>query len=89
MLQGNRFALCVVVPREKNGLRKIVRQMNPQLLNNIANNMQESTVKLKLPKFNFDFTAALVPALQEVRVFIKNKYISSCQNILEKAIVKG
>ncbi|KAL1131216.1 hypothetical protein AAG570_010834, partial [Ranatra chinensis] len=66
--QGDKFAMYIVLPDKRNGLMEVIKNMTPDKLREAKAAMQEYTVNIKLPKFNFEYTASLADTLQELGV---------------------
>lgn len=65
--QGDKFSMYVIVPKKKNGLDALIDNLGPN--NNLTQylkNMLPTSVNLLMPKFEFDYSISLRPALEEV-----------------------
>ncbi|BES93112.1 Serine protease inhibitor (serpin) [Nesidiocoris tenuis] len=62
--QGGKFAMYIVLPFEKTGLQSVVQRLTPEIVRQSVAEMQTVSVQLKLPKFKFEYSASLAPALK-------------------------
>nr|ATU82456.1 venom serpin 5 [Lethocerus distinctifemur] len=63
---GDKFAMYLVLPEKKNGLEDVIRSITPEKLRQAKQSMESFSVNVRLPKFNFEFTASLMQTLMEM-----------------------
>uniref|UniRef100_A0A0K8SVN5 Serpin domain-containing protein n=1 Tax=Lygus hesperus TaxID=30085 RepID=A0A0K8SVN5_LYGHE len=64
--QGGKFAMYIMLPFEKNGLLSLVKEMTAEKVRKAVSEMQPISVQIKLPRFDFEFSASLAPVLREL-----------------------
>lgn len=64
---GNKFSMFVILPFETNGIDKVAQILNHKDLSDEIKYLEETEVRLSLPKFKFDASTNLNEAVKEVR----------------------
>lgn len=64
--RGNKFAMFIIVPNSLTGLSRIMNGLSDLHLE--MNNLQERTVDVTMPKFQFDYTSKLESVLKELGI---------------------
>ncbi|KAF6205476.1 hypothetical protein GE061_019649 [Apolygus lucorum] len=64
--QGDKFAMYIMLPFEKTGLLSLVKEMTAEKVRKAVSEMQPISVQMKLPRFDFEFSASLAPVLREL-----------------------
>lgn len=65
---ASRFSFIALLPNEDIGIDEYLSRFSNKSLSDAVNNAENATVNAQLPKFDFDYDAALVPYLQELGV---------------------
>nr|ATU82781.1 secreted Serpin protein [Pristhesancus plagipennis] len=65
---GEKFAMYIILPFEKNGLQDVLANVNPDKLRALLPTMMEVPVQVHFPKFSFEFAASLSPILQQLGI---------------------
>lgn len=65
-LQGNRYSMFLLVPQEKAGLNTLLRDLPYMSLPQITPFMENTNVRLFMPKFSIDYSESMVGALRSV-----------------------
>lgn len=68
LLQGNKFAMYIILPDDKAGLDEVLKNMDPIKLRELIWFLGETWVEVILPRFKFDFTADLKNILTKVNL---------------------
>lgn len=63
---GNRFSMFVILPHDTNGIEKVAKSLNYKDLSDEVRDLEETEVKLLLPKFKFDSSTSLNEAVKAV-----------------------
>jgi serine protease inhibitor len=58
--------MYIVLPDSITGIEKVVNEINPVLLKRALSMMDDTNVKLSMPKFKFNYLSKMVSALQQV-----------------------
>lgn len=66
-LQGNKYAMYIIVPNSLMGLPRVLTDIGG--LRQELENLQEYTVDVTLPRFQFDQTSQLDGILREVFIY--------------------
>lgn len=64
--QGAKYAMYIVLPRARTGLRQLLNDINPFVLRRRIQQLEDVPVDVSIPKFKFDFTSHLENVLREV-----------------------
>nr|XP_032522704.1 uncharacterized protein LOC116774155 [Danaus plexippus plexippus] len=73
--EGNRYSMFLLVPQEKAGLNTLLRDLPYMSLPQITPFMENTNVRLFMPKFSIDYSDSMVGALRSMRItslFSKN-----------------
>jgi serpin B len=65
--RGNAHIL-ILLPYDVDGLPQLEAKLTPQLLRRIDNRLKREEVKIKLPRFSFDYGENLIPAMAKLGV---------------------
>lgn len=66
------------MPNDKEGLKKLITEFNADILEEIVSHIKETSIELRLPKFNLDTTSRAEKHLAKVRKYFN---IFSMENI--------
>ncbi|GAB0092708.1 uncharacterized protein DMENIID0001_077360 [Sergentomyia squamirostris] len=55
--ENDRYSLLIVMPNEKDGLKKLISEFSGDMLDEMVSRLEEASVELRMPKFNFDTTS--------------------------------
>uniref|UniRef100_A0A1B0CNT0 Serpin domain-containing protein n=2 Tax=Lutzomyia longipalpis TaxID=7200 RepID=A0A1B0CNT0_LUTLO len=55
--ENDRYSLLVVMPNEKEGLKKLITEFNADVLDEMVSRLEEASIELHLPKFSLDTTS--------------------------------
>lgn len=71
--KGGRFAMTLILPAAEGltALDEVVQRLNSESLHAAQYNMDTIEVRVQVPKFRFDYTASLIPALEQVSVWFE------------------
>ncbi|KAF3424850.1 hypothetical protein E2986_00965 [Frieseomelitta varia] len=67
-LQGNKFALYLLLPQTLNGIEHLINEVNPFVLTRCVWQMQDLPVDVSIPKFKFEFSSHLEPILRKLGI---------------------
>ncbi|XP_015597657.1 uncharacterized protein LOC107268913 [Cephus cinctus] len=65
---GHKYAMFLILPRTRDGIEHLVREINPFILTRHMWLMQDVPVDVTIPKFKFDFTSHLENILRELGI---------------------
>ncbi|XP_069680025.1 serine protease inhibitor 2-like isoform X2 [Periplaneta americana] len=65
---GEKYSMFIVLPKQPDGLGKLLKTVSPAILRNQFFHMQKLPVDVLLPRFRFDFTIKLEDALQTLGI---------------------
>lgn len=67
--KGRRFSMTLILPNRasESALDELIARLDSESLRRAQYYMDEYEVRVQLPKFRFDYTAPLIPALRQVR----------------------
>lgn len=65
---GHKFAMYIILPEKTDGLDELVKTINPTTLRKQIWQLEETSVSVILPKFQFDYTADLKEVLQKIGI---------------------
>ncbi|XP_015115995.1 uncharacterized protein LOC107040423 [Diachasma alloeum] len=66
--RGRKIAMYIVLPRTRDGLDTLIRNISPYILTSHVWVMQRLPVEVKLPKFKFDYASHMEPVLREMGI---------------------
>uniref|UniRef100_A0A1B0DIB7 Serpin domain-containing protein n=2 Tax=Phlebotomus papatasi TaxID=29031 RepID=A0A1B0DIB7_PHLPP len=55
--ENDRYSLLIVMPNDKEGLKKLITEFNADILEEMVSHVEETSIELRLPKFNLDTTS--------------------------------
>lgn len=65
-LQGQKYAMYIILPEEKDGLQHLIKTVNPFQLRKYIWQTEETPTEVILPKFMFKYKTDLKPILRKV-----------------------
>lgn len=57
LFQNIRYSMLVLMPKNPDGLKKLIQEFNSNTLNEITNDLQEELINISLPKFEVQTTS--------------------------------
>ncbi|KAK6636974.1 hypothetical protein RUM43_010640 [Polyplax serrata] len=64
--EGQKFAMYIILPEEKNGLQRLIRNVDPLMIRKYIWQMEEVSTEVILPKFKFLYKTDFKPILRKL-----------------------
>ncbi|KAK7868671.1 hypothetical protein R5R35_006964 [Gryllus longicercus] len=89
--KGNKYSMFFILPNKKHNLNQTIQLITPELVREQLYSLNKTEVKVKLPKFIFQYTVHLKELLQKVgisRIFTQSDEINMTKNKTNMRISK-